>query len=46
MCASLGKEPHGRLTLDPNGTTLYGMTRKGGEHDFGVVFSMDTNGTN
>src|SRR4030095_6392461 len=46
MCASLAKEPHGRLTLDPNGTTLYGMTRKGGEHDFGVVFSMDTNGTN
>jgi len=46
MCASLGKEPHGRLTLDPNGTTLYGMTRKGGGHDFGVVFSMDTNGTN
>ena len=25
-----GHEPHGRLTLDPNGTTLYGMTRKGG----------------
>jgi uncharacterized repeat protein (TIGR03803 family) len=45
-CASLGKEPHGRLTLDPNGTTLYGMTRKGGDHDFGVVFSIDTNGTN
>jgi len=46
MCGSLGKEPHGRLTLDPNGTTLYGMTRKGGNHDFGVVFSIDTNGTN
>jgi uncharacterized repeat protein (TIGR03803 family) len=46
MCTSLGKEPHGRLTLDPNGTTLYGMTRKGGDHDFGVVFSIDTNGTN
>jgi uncharacterized repeat protein (TIGR03803 family) len=45
-CASSGKEPHGRLTLDPNGTTLYGMTRKGGEHDFGVVFSIDTNSTN
>jgi uncharacterized repeat protein (TIGR03803 family) len=46
-CASsTGKEPHGRLTLDPNGTTLYGMTRKGGEHDFGVVFSIDTNGNN
>jgi len=45
-CASLGKEPHGRLTLDPNETTLYGMTRKGGEHDFGVVFSIDTSGNN
>jgi uncharacterized repeat protein (TIGR03803 family) len=46
-CASsTGKEPHGRLTLAPNGTTLYGMTRKGGDHDFGVVFSIDTNGTN
>jgi uncharacterized repeat protein (TIGR03803 family) len=44
-CASsTGKEPHGRLTLDLNGTTLYGMTRKGGEHDFGVVFSVDTTG--
>ncbi len=40
-CASsTGKEPHGRLTLDPNLTTLYGMTRKGGEHDLGVVFSI------
>ena len=42
-CASsTGKEPHGRLTLDPDGTKLYGMTRKGGEHDFGVVFKFDT----
>src|SRR4026209_674697 len=46
-CASSkGKEPHGRLTLDPNGTTLYGMTRKGGDHDVGLVFSIDTSGTN
>jgi len=46
-CASsTGKEPHGRLTLDPNGTTLYGMTRKGGAHDYGVVFSVDTSGNN
>lgn len=46
-CASsTGKEPHGRLTLDPNGTTLYGMTRNCGDHDLGVVFSIDTNGTN
>jgi uncharacterized repeat protein (TIGR03803 family) len=42
-CASsTGKEPHGRLTLDPNLTTLYGMTRKGGDHDLGVVFKFDT----
>jgi uncharacterized repeat protein (TIGR03803 family) len=46
-CASsTGKEPHGRLTLDPDETTLYGMTRKGGEHDYGVVFSTDTSGSN
>ena len=42
-CASAtGKEPHGRLTLDPNLTTLYGRTRKGGDHDLGVVFKFDT----
>jgi uncharacterized repeat protein (TIGR03803 family) len=45
-CIALGKEPHGRLTLDPNGTTLYGMTRKGGGRGFGVVFSIDTSGNN
>jgi uncharacterized repeat protein (TIGR03803 family) len=46
-CASsTGKEPHGRLTLDPDGTTLYGMTRKGGAHDYGVVFKIDTSGNN
>jgi uncharacterized repeat protein (TIGR03803 family) len=45
-CASAGKEPHGRLTLDPNGTTLYGMTRKGGGRGFGVVFSFDTTDNN
>jgi len=46
-CASsTGKEPHGRLTLDPNLTTLYGMTRKGGEHDLGVVFKFDTSDSN
>jgi uncharacterized repeat protein (TIGR03803 family) len=44
MCKSAGKEPHGRLTLDPNGTTFYGMTRKGGARGFGVVFSIDTSG--
>jgi uncharacterized repeat protein (TIGR03803 family) len=46
-CASsTGKEPHGRLTLDPDGTTLYWMTRKGGEHDYGVVFKIETSGNN
>jgi uncharacterized repeat protein (TIGR03803 family) len=35
-----GHEPHGRLTLDPNGTTLYGMTRKGGSSGFGVVIQL------
>ena len=43
---STGHEPHGRLTLDSNGTTLYGMTRKGGSEKFGVVFSIDTSGNN
>ena len=45
-CKTGGKEPHGRLTLDPNGTTIYGMTRKGGARGFGVVFSIDTSGNN
>jgi uncharacterized repeat protein (TIGR03803 family) len=44
--SSTGMEPHGRLTLDPDETTLYGMTRKGGEHDYGVVFKIDTSGNN
>jgi uncharacterized repeat protein (TIGR03803 family) len=43
---STGHELHGRLTLDPNGATLYGMTRKGGSSGFGVVFSVDTSGSN
>ena len=43
---STGHEPHGRLTLDPIGTTLYGMTRKGGSQKYGVVFSIDTSGHN
>jgi len=37
-----GSDPHGQLILDPNGTTLYGMTRTGGKHDVGVIFSFDT----
>jgi uncharacterized repeat protein (TIGR03803 family) len=44
--SSTGYEPHGRLTLDPNRTTLYGMTRKGGALGYGVVFSIDTSGNN
>lgn len=43
--SATGYEPHGRLTLDPNGTTLYGMTRKGDSQKYGVVFSIDTTGT-
>ena len=39
-----GAEPHGRLTLDPDGTTLYGMTREGGSIGYGVVFKVDTSG--
>jgi uncharacterized repeat protein (TIGR03803 family) len=44
--SSTGHEPHGRLTLDPNGTTLYGMTRQGGSEKYGVVFSFDTTTNN
>lgn len=44
--SSTGHEPHGRLMLDANGTTLYGMTRKGGTYGYGVVFSIDTSGNN
>lgn len=44
--SATGYEPHGRLTLDPNGTTLYGMTRKGDSQKYGVVFSIDTTGNN
>ncbi len=36
-----GADPHGQLILDPNGSTFYGMTRDGGKHDVGVVFSFD-----
>src|SRR5947208_3111278 len=46
-CASsTGKEPHGRLTLDPDETTLDGMTRNGGEQHYSVVFKIDTSGKN
>lgn len=35
-----GADPHGQLILDPNGTTLYGMTRAGGSANVGVIFSF------
>ena len=35
-----GSDPHGQLILDPDGKTFYGMTRTGGTHGVGVVFSF------
>jgi uncharacterized repeat protein (TIGR03803 family) len=35
-----GSDPHGQLIFDPNGVTLYGMTRSGGKHDVGIIFSF------
>jgi uncharacterized repeat protein (TIGR03803 family) len=35
-----GSDPHGQPILDPTGTTLYGMTRAGGKHNVGVIFSL------
>jgi uncharacterized repeat protein (TIGR03803 family) len=37
-----GGRPYGSLTLD--GSTLYGMTRQGGDGDVGTVFSIGTDG--
>jgi uncharacterized repeat protein (TIGR03803 family) len=39
---TLGFDPEGQPTLDPNGTTLYGMTRGGGGQNVGTIFSFDT----
>ena len=36
-----GADPHGQPILDPNGVTLYGMTRTGGKADVGVIFSFN-----
>lgn len=36
-----GADPHGQLILDPSGTKFYGMTRTGGKHNVGVVFSFN-----
>ncbi|MDO8431802.1 MAG: hypothetical protein Q7S58_05260 [Candidatus Binatus sp.] len=37
-----GADPHGEPILDPNGATLYGMTREGGKKNVGVIFSYNT----
>jgi uncharacterized repeat protein (TIGR03803 family) len=37
-----GSDPHGQLILDPDGVTFYGMTREGGKHGVGVVFSFNS----
>jgi uncharacterized repeat protein (TIGR03803 family) len=37
-----GSDPHGQLILDPDGVTFYGMTRTGGKHQVGVIFSYDS----
>ena len=36
-----GSDPHGQPILDPTGAILYGMTRTGGKHMVGVIFSFD-----
>jgi uncharacterized repeat protein (TIGR03803 family) len=39
--AQHGSDPHGQPILDPNGTLVYGMTRTGGKHNVGVIFSYN-----
>ncbi|MGD1020539.1 MAG: choice-of-anchor tandem repeat GloVer-containing protein [Verrucomicrobiia bacterium] len=39
-----GQYPLGSLTI--NGTNLYGMTTNGGTNDYGVIFQVNTSGTN
>lgn len=39
-----GESPYGRLSL--SGSTLYGITRLGGDSNLGTVFSMGTDGSN
>ena len=36
-----GSDPHGQLILDPDGVTFYGMTRTGGKHRVGIIFSLN-----
>ncbi|MGD2279514.1 MAG: hypothetical protein PVH45_05425, partial [Candidatus Omnitrophota bacterium] len=38
-----GQNPYGDLTLGPGGV-LYGMTRKGGVHNYGTIFSIGADG--
>lgn len=38
-----GSIPYGSLVL--SGSQLFGMTSSGGANEYGVIFSMDTNGT-
>jgi uncharacterized repeat protein (TIGR03803 family) len=38
-----GQNPYGSLTL--SGSTLYGMTRVGGDSNFGTIFKVGTDGT-
>ncbi|HEV2169733.1 MAG TPA: choice-of-anchor tandem repeat GloVer-containing protein [Candidatus Binatus sp.] len=35
-----GSNPHGQLIVDPSGSPSYGMTRSGGKHDVGIIFSL------
>jgi uncharacterized repeat protein (TIGR03803 family) len=43
--ANDGAVSHGSVILSADGTTLYGMTEKGGLFNKGVLFSMNTDGT-
>jgi uncharacterized repeat protein (TIGR03803 family) len=40
-----GANPQGNLTLSRDGSTLYGMTLKGGVNLVGTIFSISTDGT-
>jgi uncharacterized repeat protein (TIGR03803 family) len=40
--AKHGSDPHGQPILDPNGVTLYGMTREGGKKNVGAIFAFNT----
>ncbi len=41
--ASTGESPRGSVTV--SGNTVFGMTQAGGAHNYGCVFSMNTDGT-